>query len=72
MLVTATAELPHEPGPHDTWAESWTFEFARADGLGGFVRLVLFPARAVAWYWAYVVGPDIGLVAVRDPARSRR
>ena len=66
MTIASGAELPHAPGPEASWAESWTFDFARADGLGGFVRLAVLPAAAVAWYWAYVVGPDIGLVAVRD------
>ena len=38
--------------------------------IGGFVQLVLPPPGAGvpdhAWYWAYVVGPDVGVVAVRD------
>jgi hypothetical protein len=34
--------------------------------MGGFVRLALLPDEGAAWYWAYVVGPDLGLVVVRD------
>jgi len=37
-----------------------------ADVLGGFVQLVLPPDSGDAWYWAYVVGPRLGTVAVRD------
>jgi hypothetical protein len=47
-------------------AGAWALDFARADGTGGFVRLELRPQDAVAWYWAYVVGPGTGLVVVRD------
>ena len=41
-------------------------EFARGDGTGGFVRLELRRAEGSAWYWAYLVGPETGLVVVRD------
>jgi hypothetical protein len=44
----------------------WGLDFARSDGVGGFVRLRVWPARAISWYWAYIVGPDTGLVVVRD------
>ena len=33
---------------------------------GGFVQLVVPPESGDAWYWAYLVGPDTGIVAVRD------
>jgi hypothetical protein len=36
------------------------------DWIAGFVRLELRPDSGVAWYWAYVVGPEVGLVTVRD------
>jgi hypothetical protein len=45
---------------------SWGFDFADSDGFGGFVRLELRPDLGVAWYWAYLVGPEVGLVVVRD------
>jgi len=43
---------------------AWGVEFAAPDGTGAFVRLLRVGDRC--WYWAYVVGPDIGLVVVRD------
>jgi hypothetical protein len=66
------------PPPPD---ELWGVEFARDDGLAGFVRLLRFDpvdgqgaaggetARVPGgrcWYWAYLVGPALGLVVVRD------
>lgn len=52
---------PPPPGP----APSWALDFARSDGTGGFVRLGSGPGGA-RWFWAYLVGPDLGLVVVRD------
>src|SRR5438105_1490243 len=49
--------------------ESWGFEAARTGpngATGVFVRLALFPDERVAWYWAYVFLPDVGLTVVRD------
>ena len=43
----------------------WGLDFARDDGTGGFLRLLRFADRC--WCWAYLVGPAIGLVVVRDP-----
>jgi len=63
-------------GPHrapDREAQEqqvWALDFVQADGgaawMGGFVRLALLPTEGVAWYWAYLVGPELGLVVVRD------
>ncbi|HVM08745.1 MAG TPA: hypothetical protein VM345_09790 [Acidimicrobiales bacterium] len=59
-------ELRHDPGPEQLWNESWYFDFARPDGsLGGYVRLGLYPNLKVAWYWAYLVGDDVGTLLVR-------
>jgi hypothetical protein len=46
--------------------QTWGFESARPDGTGLFVRCTLVPERGVAWYWAYLFVPDVGLVVVRD------
>jgi len=46
--------------------EADALDFARVDGIGGFVRLELRPEEHTAWYWAYLVGPGTGLVVVRD------
>src|SRR5947207_2155729 len=58
--------LPHLPADGLYWNESWYFDFSRADGTGGYVRLGLYPNQRVAWYWAYIVSPELGLVVVRD------
>jgi hypothetical protein len=65
-VSTPADEGRHEPGPGEHWQESWYFDFSRADGTGGFVRLGFVPHQRVAWYWAYLVTPDRGLVVVRD------
>jgi hypothetical protein len=46
--------------------EAWGFEWGRADGHGGFVRLALHRDERVAWFWAYLLRPDGGPVVVRD------
>ena len=53
-------ERRHPGGP-----ESWSFDFATADGaLGGFVGLTIW-ART-AWYWAALVGRRRPYLLVRD------
>ena len=44
--------------------EHWALDFVTARGASGFVRLARVGERC--WYWCYVVGDGIGLVAVRD------
>jgi hypothetical protein len=51
----------HAPQPDAVWG----LDFAREDGTAGFLRLLRFADRC--WCWAYLVGPSIGLVVVRDP-----
>ena len=43
-------ERRHEPADGLYWNESWYFDFSRADGTGGYVRLGLYPNQQVAWY----------------------
>lgn len=65
--AAAGREFRHEPDGNALWNESWYFDFAADDGsLGGYVRLGLVPGLNVAWFWAYLVGEDRPLVAVRD------
>ena len=65
--VGGRREFRHEPDDNPLWNESWYFDFAADDGsLGGYVRLGLVPGQNVAWFWAYLVGEDRPLVAVRD------
>lgn len=57
----------HPPGPRSDWCESWYFDWAEEDGrLGGYVRLVLFPAHGLSWCWASLVGEGRPLVTVLD------
>jgi hypothetical protein len=65
--IARAAERRHAPGGEPLWGEAWSFDFAAPDrSLGGFVRLGLYPNLGVAWYWAFLVGPDRPVVAVRD------
>ena len=63
---TARDERRHEPTDTFHFTESWYFDFWRPDGVGGYVLLGIVPNQRVAWYWAYLVSPDFGLVVVRD------
>jgi hypothetical protein len=57
----------HVPGPEPLWSESWYLDFFDPErGVGGYVRLGLYPNLGTAWYWACVVGPDRQLVTVID------
>jgi hypothetical protein len=63
----AADEKRHASGEEQLWGESWYFDFFAADGsIGGWVRLGLYPNLDVAWYHAYVVGPDRPILAVSD------
>jgi hypothetical protein len=65
--LVAADERRHEPGAAPGWNEWWHLDFARGDGLGGFVRLVLHPHRPGAWFWGYLVLPGLdGPIVVRD------
>ena len=60
-------EARHEPEPALLWSESWYLDFVDPErGIGGYVRLGLYPNLGTAWYWACVVGPDRPLVTVID------
>lgn len=61
--MVPAARVTRGPRPN---GEAAALDFARSDGVGGFVRLELRPDEGVAWYWAYLVGPEIGIVVVRD------
>jgi hypothetical protein len=66
----------HEPSGEPLWNESYYLDFTTADGtLGGYVRIGLYPALGVAWYWGCVVGEGRPLVTVIEqeaplPSRS--
>ncbi len=57
----------HEYGEERFWNESYYMDFHRDDGsLGGYVRIGLYPALGVTWYWACVIGEGRPLVMVVD------
>lgn len=62
--VTPASEAPHPPGPQAGWRESWTFEMV-SPAAAILVRLTV-PAEGPACFWAYLVRPDHGVLAVRD------
>lgn len=65
-MATPQDEGRHEPGGEQLWNESWYFDFAAEDGsIGGYVRLGLYPALGVAWYWGYLVREGEQLLAVK-------
>lgn len=60
-------EARHVPTEEPLWSESWYLDFVDPEqGIGGYVRLGLYPNLGRAWYWACVVGPDRQLVTVID------
>jgi hypothetical protein len=67
-VVDPREEGKHAPDSDDPlWNESWYFDFATPDGgLGGYVRVGLYPNLGTTWYWAYLVGEGRPLIALRD------
>ncbi|MEA2842930.1 MAG: hypothetical protein QOJ69_601 [Actinomycetota bacterium] len=72
-MVDRADERRHPPGAAAGWEESYSFDFADADGsLGGYVRLAVRPGDGRlsgdgrAWYWAAVVERGSPAVLVRD------
>ncbi|MFN8018214.1 MAG: hypothetical protein U0P45_08830 [Acidimicrobiales bacterium] len=60
-------EARHASGDALLWSESWYLDFVDPErGIGGYVRLGLYPNLGTAWYWGCVVGPDRPLVTVID------
>jgi hypothetical protein len=60
-------EGPHQPDPTPLWNESWYFDFADpAGGLGGWLRLGLYPNEDRAWINVLLCGPDRPTVALND------
>ncbi|MBE1548633.1 hypothetical protein GGC64_002657 [Mycobacterium sp. OAS707] len=67
-LTPETAdEGPHEGTDEPFWNESWYFDFADVDqGVGGWIRLGLYPNQQTAWVNALLCGPDMATVAIND------
>jgi hypothetical protein len=63
----AAVEARHEPGTEALWNESWYLDFWSEDaGIGGYIRMGLYPNLGRSWFWACLVGPDRPLVTVID------
>lgn len=60
-------EAAHQPADEALWNESWYFDFADpAAGLGGWIRLGLYPNEGRAWINAIVCGPGLPTLALND------
>jgi len=67
MTVRAADERAHEPSSSGWWWETWHLDAATDDGIGLSVRLACAPMHGVAWWWTYLLLPDLaGPVVVRD------
>ncbi len=60
-------EGSHDAGDEPLWNESWYFDFADPQqGIGGWIRLGLYPNQRTAWLNALLCGPDMPTVAIND------
>jgi hypothetical protein len=60
-------EEAHPAGDEPLWNESWYFDFAdAAQGVGGWVRLGLYPNESTSWINGFICGPDIPTYALND------
>ncbi|MHA3021920.1 DUF7064 domain-containing protein [Mycobacterium sp. BMJ-28] len=67
LTPDASDEGAHQPTDEPLWNESWYFDFAdEAQGIGGWVRLGLYPNQQKAWVNALLCGPDMPTVAIND------
>ncbi|HVA07001.1 MAG TPA: hypothetical protein VNG12_09710 [Acidimicrobiales bacterium] len=58
-VVSPNDEERHVPDADDLWNESYYADFVQEDGsFGGWLRLGLYPNRQVAWWTAWIVGPE--------------
>jgi hypothetical protein len=67
VTPTAADEAARAPGASPWWSDTWQLDAAAADGTGLTVRLECYPNRGQAWFWTYLVLPDLdGPIVVRD------
>ena len=67
LTPEATDEGPHAATDEPLWNESWYFDFADVgQGVGGWIRLGLYPNQRTAWINALVCGPDMPTIAIND------
>ena len=71
LQPNATDEIAHPPGDEQLWNESWYADFADPDtGVGGWVRLGLYPNEDRAWINALLCGPGLPTIALNDFAAA--
>ncbi|HTI78504.1 MAG TPA: phosphotransferase [Mycobacterium sp.] len=67
LTPEADDEGPHQATDEPLWNESWYFDFADVQqGVGGWIRLGLYPNQRIAWINALVCGPDMPTIAIND------
>ena len=67
LSPAANDEGPHAATDEPLWNESWYFDFADlGQGVGGWIRLGLYPNQRTAWINALLCGPDMSTVAIND------
>jgi hypothetical protein len=67
LTPTAGDEGSHAATNEPLWNESWYFDFADAgQGVGGWIRLGLYPNQDTTWINGLVCGPGIPTVALVD------
>jgi hypothetical protein len=67
LTPAAADEGPHGASHEPLWNESWYFDFADpAQGIGGWIRLGLYPNQRAAWVNALLCGPEMPTVAIND------
>ncbi len=67
LRPSAQDEGPHTATGESLWNESWYFDFADAQlGVGGWIRLGLYPNQHTAWINALLCGPNMPTVALND------
>lgn len=60
-------EYRHQASDEPLWNESWYFDFVDPrQGLGGWIRLGLYPNERMAWINALLCGPDMPTIAITD------
>jgi len=67
LTPAAADEASHDATDEPLWNESWYFDFADPHrGVGGWIRLGLYPNQQTAWINALLCGPDMATVAIND------
>jgi hypothetical protein len=67
LTPAADDEGSHHATDEPLWNESWYFDFADSgQGLGGWLRLGLYPNQNISWINGLLCGPDVPTFALID------